>query len=120
MITFAIFQLDGWMPKLMHRLKKKCRKFKRASLRCLISLLLMRSVPGTFLMSKLLMILSKSLIVMNSSWSSVDFKGAISGLRQLLATESSFLMKNVFYFTSKALFILALFVLTFWSCSKTA
>ena len=32
-------------------------------------------------------------------------KGALSGLRQFLATESPFkMMKNTFYFTSKALF----------------
>ena len=38
------------------------------------------------------------------------FKGALSGLRQLLATESSLKMiKNAFYFTLKALFILKIF-----------
>ena len=35
------------------------------------------------------------------------FKGALSGLRQFLATENSLkLMKNAFYFISKALFVL--------------
>ena len=34
-------------------------------------------------------------------------KGALSGLRQFLATESTFkMMKNGFYFISKALFVL--------------
>ena len=34
-------------------------------------------------------------------------KGALSGQRQLLATESPLkMMKNAFYFTSKALFVL--------------
>ena len=34
-------------------------------------------------------------------------KGALLGLRQFLATESSLkLMKNAFYYTSKALFVL--------------
>ena len=38
------------------------------------------------------------------------FKGALSGLRQYLATESSSkIMKNAFYFTSKALFVLKVF-----------
>ena len=38
------------------------------------------------------------------------FKGALSGLRQFLATESRLkMMKNVFYFTSKALFVLKIF-----------
>ena len=38
------------------------------------------------------------------------FKGPVSGLRQFLATESPFkMMKNAFYFTLKALFILKIF-----------
>ena len=37
-------------------------------------------------------------------------KGALSGLRQFLAIESLLkMMKNAFYFTSKALFILKIF-----------
>ena len=37
-------------------------------------------------------------------------KDALSGLRQFLAAESpSEMMKNVFYFTSKALFVLKIF-----------
>ena len=39
-----------------------------------------------------------------------NFKGALSGLRQFLATESPLkMMKNAFYFTSKALFVLKIF-----------
>ena len=38
------------------------------------------------------------------------FKGALSGLRQYLATESPLkIMKNAFYFTSKASFVLKIF-----------
>ena len=38
------------------------------------------------------------------------FKGILSGLRQFLATESPLkMMKNVFYFISKALFVLKIF-----------
>ena len=38
------------------------------------------------------------------------FKGVLSGLRQVLATESPLkMMKNAFYFTSKALFVLKIF-----------
>ena len=46
------------------------------------------------------------------------FRGALSGLRQ----ESPLrIMKIAFYFTLKALFVLIkVFVLIFWSCSKTA
>ena len=41
---------------------------------------------------------------------SLDFKGALSGLRQLLATESSLkILKNAFYFTLKGLFVLKIF-----------
>ena len=37
-------------------------------------------------------------------------KGALSGLRQFLATESPLkMMENAFYFTSKALFVLKIF-----------
>ena len=40
----------------------------------------------------------------------VDIKGALSCLRQLLATESSLKMtKNAFYFTLKAVFVLKIF-----------
>ena len=53
--------------------------------------------------------------------SRVTVKGALSGLRQFLSTESPLkLMKNAFYFTSKALVRSQVFVLTFWSCIKTA
>ena len=39
-----------------------------------------------------------------------ELKGALSGLRQFLATESPLkMMKNAFYFTSKALFVLKIF-----------
>ena len=39
-----------------------------------------------------------------------QLKGALSGLRQFLATESLLKMiKNTFYFTSKALFVLKIF-----------
>ena len=43
------------------------------------------------------------------------FKGKQSSLRQFLATESSLkVMKNVFYFTSKALFVLKIFKFLSW------
>ena len=46
----------------------------------------------------------------NSSQAHKCFKGALSGLRQFLATESLLKsMKNDFYFTSKALFVLKIF-----------
>ena len=39
-----------------------------------------------------------------------QFKGAPSGLRQFLATESPFkMMKNAFYFMSKVIFVLKIF-----------
>ena len=42
-------------------------------------------------------------------------KGALSCLRQLLATESSLkMMKNAFYFTLKALFVLKIFKFLSW------
>ena len=40
----------------------------------------------------------------------IAFKDALSGLRLFLATESTLkMMKNVFYFISKALFVLKIF-----------
>ena len=43
------------------------------------------------------------------------FKGALSGLRQFLATESPLKMiKNAFYFTSKAFSILKIFKILSW------
>ena len=45
----------------------------------------------------------------------INFEGALSGLRQFLATESPLqMMENDFYFTSKALFILKIFKFLFW------
>ena len=40
----------------------------------------------------------------------IKVKGALTGLRQFLATESPLkMMKNTFYFTLKALFVLKIF-----------
>ena len=45
----------------------------------------------------------------------VMVKGALSGLRQFLAAESPLkMMKNAFYFTSKALFLLKIFKFLSW------
>ena len=42
-------------------------------------------------------------------------KGALAGLRQFLAVECSLkMMKNAFYFTPKALFILKIFEFLLW------
>ena len=47
---------------------------------------------------------------LNRLVSKVVFKGAISGLRKFLATESPLkIMKNTFYFTFRALFMFKLF-----------
>ena len=41
---------------------------------------------------------------------SLNIKGALSGLRQFLTSESPLkMMKNAFYFTSKAFFVLKIF-----------
>ena len=46
---------------------------------------------------------------------SFAFKGALFGLRQFLATESPLKMiKNAFYFTSKAFSILKIFKILSW------
>ena len=53
-----------------------------------------------------------------SSWNQflvIQLKGALSGLRQFLATESPLKMiKNVFYFTSKALLVLKILKFLSW------
>ena len=47
--------------------------------------------------------------------SSFKLKGALSGLKQFMATESRLkTMKNTFYFTSKALFVLKIFKFLSW------
>ena len=49
------------------------------------------------------------------------FKGALSGLRQFLATESPLkMMKNAFYFTSKSFFVLKAFKFLSWHFSHVA
>ena len=46
---------------------------------------------------------------------SESFNGSLSGLRQFLAAESPLeMMKNAFYFTSKALFVLKVFKFLSW------
>ena len=52
-----------------------------------------------------------------------SIKGALSTLRQILATESPLnMMKNAIYYTLKALLVLKIFkfVLNFQPCRKTA
>ena len=50
-----------------------------------------------------------------------NFKGAHLGLRQFLATESSLkMMKNAFYLTLKALFVLKIFCLDFLVMRKNS
>ena len=54
-------------------------------------------------------------------WILFSFKGTLSGLKQFLASESPLkVMKNAFYFTLKAPFVLRYlsFYLDFWSCIK--
>ena len=49
-------------------------------------------------------------VVHDKSISANELKGALSGLRHFLKIESSLtVMKNAFYFTSKALFVLKIF-----------
>ena len=48
-------------------------------------------------------------------------KGTLSGLRQFLAAESPLkMMKNAFYFTSKALFVLKIFKFLPWLIGHVA
>ena len=48
-------------------------------------------------------------------------KGQLSGLRQFLTIESPLkIMKNTFYFRLRSLFVLEIFVLAVFLCSKTA
>ena len=49
------------------------------------------------------------------TWKQKSFKGALSGLRQILATESRLkIMKNAFSFTLKALFVHKIFKFFSW------
>ena len=60
---------------------------------------------------------SKSSENKNNSYgvTSGGFKGALSGLRQFLATENTLkMMKNAFYFTSKARLVLKIFKFLSW------
>ena len=54
--------------------------------------------------------LSEQTLDQISDYYSENVKGALSHLRQFLATKSPLkMMKNAFYFTSKALFVLKMF-----------
>ena len=49
------------------------------------------------------------------------FKGTLAGLRYVLVIESSFnMMKNAFYFTSKAFFVLKIFKFLSWCFGQLA
>ena len=51
----------------------------------------------------------------------VKFKGALSGLRQFLAIENPLkMMKDSFYFTSRALFVLKIFKCLSWPFGHVA
>ena len=71
---------------------------------------------------------TNSTILMRKIWMITkhfgNIKGALSGLRQFLETESPLkMMKNAFYLTSKVLFVLKIFNFLswlFWLCNKTA
>ena len=55
------------------------------------------------------------IIVSVNHSASNDFKGALSGLRQFLATERPLkMLKNAFYFTSESLFVLKIFKFLSW------
>ena len=52
----------------------------------------------------------KKFYELKTLYATLSFKGALSGLRQFLEIESPLkMMKNTFYFTSKALFVLKIF-----------
>ena len=58
---------------------------------------------------------SYGLLIRALDYKSKSFKGALSGRRQFLATESPLkMMKNVFYFISKALFVFKIFKFFSW------
>ena len=57
----------------------------------------------------------KELFRWNKKHFSLWFKGTLSGLKQFLVTQSPLkIMKNAFYFTSKALFVLKIFKFLSW------
>ena len=53
--------------KVDAHVENECRNLIRSGLKCLINLLLIQSIPGAFLMSRLVTIYSISLMLMNSS-----------------------------------------------------
>ena len=56
--------------------------------------------------------MNKQRISVEEEKDEINIKGALSGLRQFLPTESPLkIMKNAFYFTLKALFVLKIFKL---------
>ena len=57
----------------------------------------------------------KKFYELKTLYATLSFKGALSGLRQFLEIESPLkMMKNTFYFTSKALFVLKIFKCFSW------
>ena len=76
-------------------------------------LLIKKTICKTFLWKVALKTWPNHLVRMNRFFHGESFlylKGAPSGLRQILATESAFkMMNNAFYFTSKAFLLLKIF-----------
>ena len=102
----------------MKSLFSKCGKFKRVETWYLFKVLkeILATKLGQMTIIHIFMFDAKI------NWVPSLNSGALSGLRQFLTTESpSKMMKNAFYFTSKALSVLKIFKFLswLWSCIKT-
>ena len=90
--------------------KQQCRFLKGYNTQqCLLKMLekWKRSVDEGKVFGALLTDLSKAFDCLDHELLIAKLKGALSGLRQFLAAESLLeMMKNAFYFTSKALLVL--------------
>ena len=98
----------------MHSVWKRCAngKYIRKLIKVKANRKYIWSLQNYILVDKFVTIELFLCLLKNFSW----YKSALSGLRQyVLATESSLkMMKNVFYFTLKALFVLKIFKFVFW------
>ena len=104
------------VQKLVDKLVKECSENIENEM-ISVTLQYYRSACNCCIIYIVLFVIAFQLIISISSsffyfhWCSINVvKGALSGLRQFLATESPLnMMKNNFYFTSKGLFFLKIF-----------
>ena len=109
----AIFQSSGKIPCSNDKFRISVKGITKTSLWSL------KLVTGIFFGLRAFRLFNWDISFCHSSWvtglCTNEFNGALSGLKQFLATESPLkMMKNAYWFTWKTLFVLKIFKFLSW------